>query len=175
HTRSKRDWSSDVCSSDLNEEGYETFVIPDDVGGRYSVLTAVGLLPIAVSGISINKMMDGARAAMKDLSESSLKKNPAYQYAAIRNILYNKGKTIEMLINYEPHLQYFSEWWKQLFGENEGKDLKGIFPTAANFTTDLHSLGQYIQEGRRDLFETVLHVKQSKIDVTVDIEENDTE
>lgn len=169
------DKSKGALKTVANEEGYETFVIPDDVGGRYSVLTAVGLLPIAVSGISINKMMDGARAAMKDLSESSLKKNPAYQYAAIRNILYNKGKTIEMLINYEPHLQYFSEWWKQLFGESEGKDLKGIFPTAANFTTDLHSLGQYIQEGRRDLFETVLHVKQSKKDVTVDLEDNDTD
>ncbi|GGB36784.1 glucose-6-phosphate isomerase [Virgibacillus dakarensis] len=148
-------------------EGYETFVIPDDVGGRYSVLTAVGLLPIAVSGISIDDMMDGATDAMNDYAEPSLAKNPAYQYAAIRNIFYNKGKTIEMLINYEPQLQYFAEWWKQLFGESEGKDQKGIFPSSANFTTDLHSLGQYIQDGRRDLFETVLYVTNAKQDITL--------
>src|SRR5699024_5817787 len=110
---------------------------------------------------------------MDDLTESELDKNPAYQYAAVRNILYNKGKTIEMLINYEPQLQYFAEWWKQLFGESEGKDQKGIFPTSANFTTDLHSLGQYIQEGRRDLFETVLHVNESKKEVTIENDKND--
>ncbi|HLR09508.1 MAG TPA: glucose-6-phosphate isomerase [Bacillota bacterium] len=149
-----------------DEAGYETFVIPDDVGGRYSVLTAVGLLPIAVAGIDIESIMKGAKQAMSDLAEPSLAKNPAYQYAAARNILYNKGKTIEMLINYEPHLQYFSEWWKQLFGESEGKDQKGIFPSSANFSTDLHSLGQYIQEGRRDLFETVLHVQTPRKDIT---------
>lgn len=154
-----------------NQEGYESFIIPDDVGGRYSVLTAVGLLPIAVSGISIDDMMDGAKAAMNAYDEPSLQKNPAYQYAAVRNILYTKGKTIEMLVNYEPHLQYFSEWWKQLFGESEGKDQSGIFPTSANFTTDLHSLGQYIQEGRRDLFETVLHVQHPKHDITVEEDE----
>ncbi|WP_164668279.1 glucose-6-phosphate isomerase [Virgibacillus doumboii] len=151
-----------------DKEGFETFVIPDDVGGRYSVLTAVGLLPIAVSGVSIDDMMQGAQTAMNDLAEPTLEKNPAYQYAAVRNVLYNKGKTIEMLVNYEPHLQYFSEWWKQLFGESEGKDQKGIFPASANFTTDLHSMGQYIQDGRRDLFETVLHVNQSKKDITLE-------
>ncbi|ASK62879.1 glucose-6-phosphate isomerase [Virgibacillus phasianinus] len=144
------------------EEGYESFIIPDDVGGRYSVLTAVGLLPIAASGISIDEMMDGAKKAADDLTVDSLERNPAYQYAAVRNCLYNKGKTIEMLVNYEPHLHYVAEWWKQLFGESEGKDQKGIFPASANFTTDLHSLGQYIQDGRRDIFETVLHVNSSK-------------
>ncbi|MFS0674386.1 glucose-6-phosphate isomerase [Ornithinibacillus sp. 179-J 7C1 HS] len=155
-----------------DEAGYETFVIPDDVGGRFSVLTAVGLLPIAASGINIDDMMQGALDAMQDFNEPSLENNIAYQYAAVRNVLYNKGKTIEMLINYEPGLQYFSEWWKQLYGESEGKDQKGIFPTSANFSTDLHSLGQYIQEGRRDLFETVLHVNKSKLDMT--LEEEDT-
>ncbi len=154
-----------------DEEGYESFVIPDDVGGRYSVLTAVGLLPIAVSGVSIDKMMQGAQAAMNDLTEPSLTKNPAYQYAAIRNVLYKKGRTVEMLVNYEPHLQYVSEWWKQLFGESEGKDQKGIFPASANFTTDLHSMGQYIQDGRRDLFETVLHVNKSRQEITLESDE----
>ncbi|SDQ29257.1 glucose-6-phosphate isomerase [Virgibacillus salinus] len=154
-----------------DEEGYESFVIPDDVGGRYSVLTAVGLLPIAVSGVSIDEMMQGAQASMSDLAEPSLAENPAYQYAAVRNVLYNKGKTVEMLVNYEPHLQYVSEWWKQLFGESEGKDQKGIFPASANFTTDLHSMGQYIQDGRRDLFETVLHVNKSKQDITLESDE----
>ncbi|MBP1950084.1 glucose-6-phosphate isomerase [Virgibacillus litoralis] len=154
-----------------DEEGYESFVIPDDVGGRYSVLTAVGLLPIAASGVSIDEVMHGAQAAMSDLTEPSLTENPAYQYAAVRNVLYNKGKTVEMLVNYEPHLQYVSEWWKQLFGESEGKDQKGIFPASANFTTDLHSMGQYIQDGRRDLFETVLHVNKSKKDITLESDE----
>lgn len=149
------------------EEGYESFIIPDDVGGRYSVLTAVGLLPIAVSGVSIDDMMDGAEQAEKDLADPSLEKNPAYQYAAIRNCLYNKGKSIEILVNYEPQLHYVAEWWKQLFGESEGKDQKGIYPSSANFTTDLHSLGQYIQDGRRDLFETVLHVNSSKQEMIV--------
>ncbi|MFD2208161.1 glucose-6-phosphate isomerase [Virgibacillus halophilus] len=157
-----------------DQEGYETFVIPDDVGGRYSVLTAVGLLPIAVSGASIEDMMAGAKAAMSDFSDPALASNQAYQYAAIRNVLYNKGKTVEMLINYEPQLQYFSEWWKQLFGESEGKDQKGIFPSSANFSTDLHSLGQYIQEGRRNIFETVLHVQSaSNEDITVTENEAD--
>lgn len=158
-----------------NQASYETFVIPDDVGGRYSVLTAVGLLPIAASGISIDDMMQGAQAAMEDLSEPSLAENPAYQYAAVRNILYNKGKTIEMLVNYEPQLQYFAEWWKQLFGESEGKDQKGIYPSSANFSTDLHSLGQYVQDGRRDLFETILHVNQSKQEITVEAEETNAD
>ncbi|MDC3412391.1 glucose-6-phosphate isomerase [Aquibacillus sp. 3ASR75-11] len=155
------------------KEGYESFVIPDDVGGRYSVLTAVGLLPIAVTGIDIVAMMEGAQNAQKELSDEHIENNPAYQYAAVRNVLYNKGKTIELLVNYEPSLQYFSEWWKQLFGESEGKDLKGIFPSSANFSTDLHSLGQYIQEGRRDLFETVLHVEQSLSDYTIEKDAED--
>ncbi|GAB2543931.1 glucose-6-phosphate isomerase [Gracilibacillus alcaliphilus] len=155
------------------EEGYESFVIPDDVGGRYSVLTAVGLLPIAASGIDIEAMMRGAQKAQEELNEADLDKNPAYQYAAVRNVLYNKGKTIEMLINYEPSLQYFAEWWKQLFGESEGKDFKGIYPSSANFSTDLHSLGQYVQEGRRDLFETVLHVEEPKSNITIEKEDQD--
>ncbi|AKP48246.1 glucose-6-phosphate isomerase [Bacillus smithii] len=156
-----------------DEEGYETFVIPDDVGGRYSVLTAVGLLPIAVSGADIEAMMKGAAQAREDFGHSELKNNLAYQYAAVRNILYNKGKTTELLINYEPGLQYFAEWWKQLFGESEGKDQKGIYPSSANFSTDLHSLGQYIQEGRRDLFETVIKVENPRHEVTIEAEEND--
>ncbi|AZB44202.1 glucose-6-phosphate isomerase [Bacillus sp. FJAT-42376] len=156
-----------------DEEGYESFVIPDDVGGRYSVLTAVGLLPIAVAGNDIEAMMKGAADAMNDFSSSELEENAAYQYAAVRNVLYSKGKTIEMLINYEPGLQYFSEWWKQLFGESEGKDQKGIFPSSANFSTDLHSLGQYVQEGRRDLFETVLNVENSRHELLIEEEEND--
>ena len=155
------------------EEGYETFVIPDDVGGRYSVLTAVGLLPIAVTGVDIEAMMKGAQAASEDFGKAELDENPAYQYAVVRNVLYNKGKTIEMLINYEPGLQYFSEWWKQLFGESEGKDQKGIYPSSANFSTDLHSLGQYVQEGRRDIFETVINVETPRHELTVEEEVND--
>ncbi|OEH94036.1 glucose-6-phosphate isomerase [Bacillus solimangrovi] len=156
-----------------NEEGYESFIIPDDVGGRYSVLTAVGLLPIAASGIDIEAMMKGATDATEELSSSELEENPAYQYAAMRNVLYNKGKSIEMLVNYEPSLQYFGEWWKQLYGESDGKDGKGIFPASANFSTDLHSLGQYIQEGRRDLFETVLNVETPRVEVTIEKDEQD--
>ncbi len=155
------------------EQGYESFVIPDDVGGRYSVLTAVGLLPIAASGVNIDDMMQGAHQAQVDFSEPDLDKNAAYQYAAVRNVLYNKGKTIEMLINYEPALQYFNEWWKQLFGESEGKDFKGIYPSSANFSTDLHSLGQYVQEGRRDIFETVLHVESPRHDLTIEEDAQD--
>ncbi|MGD6994226.1 glucose-6-phosphate isomerase [Sutcliffiella horikoshii] len=155
------------------EEGYESFIIPDDVGGRYSVLTAVGLLPIAVSGADIEAMMKGAADASRDFSTSELEENAAYQYAAVRNVLYNKGKTIEMLINYEPGLQYFSEWWKQLFGESEGKDQKGIFPASANFSTDLHSMGQYVQEGRRDLFETIIKVDTPRHELTVEEEAAD--
>ncbi|HLS60747.1 MAG TPA: glucose-6-phosphate isomerase [Virgibacillus sp.] len=169
------DKSKGALKTVAEQEGYESFIIPDDVGGRYSILTAVGLLPIAVSGISIDEMMQGAQAAMKDLTEPKLKDNPAYQYAAVRNILYNKGKSIEILVNYEPHLQYFGEWWKQLFGESEGKDQKGLFPASANFTTDLHSIGQFIQEGRRDLFQTVLHVNESKHDITLTAEDNNAD
>ncbi|EGQ3871624.1 glucose-6-phosphate isomerase [Staphylococcus pseudintermedius] len=154
-------------------EGYETFVVPDDVGGRFSVLTAVGLLPIAVAGIAIDAMMGGAAKAREELSSDDLSSNIAYQYASIRNILYNKGYTTEMLINYEPSLQYFNEWWKQLFGESEGKDLKGIYPSSANFTTDLHSLGQYVQEGRRFLIETVLKVENPEHDITIEEDADD--
>ncbi|EOV2133444.1 glucose-6-phosphate isomerase [Staphylococcus pseudintermedius] len=154
-------------------EGYETFVVPDDVGGRFSVLTAVGLLPIAVAGIDIDAMMGGAAKAREELSSDDLSSNIAYQYASIRNILYNKGYTTEMLINYEPSLQYFNEWWKQLFGESEGKDLKGIYPSSANFTTDLHSLGQYVQEGRRFLIETVLKVENPEHDITIEEDAED--
>jgi len=156
-----------------NDEGYETFVVPDDVGGRYSVLTAVGLLPIAVSGVDIEAMMDGAAKAREDFGQSELSENPAYQYAAVRNVLYNKGKTIEMLINYEPGLQYFAEWWKQLFGESEGKDQKGIYPSSANFSTDLHSLGQYVQEGRRDIFETVVKVQEARHELVIEEADSD--
>ncbi|CAG9609623.1 glucose-6-phosphate isomerase [Pseudoneobacillus rhizosphaerae] len=155
------------------EEGFESFIIPDDVGGRYSVLTAVGLLPIAVSGANIDEMMKGAAQAREEFSESELEDNIAYQYAAVRNALYNKGKTIEMLINYEPGLQYFSEWWKQLFGESEGKDQKGIFPASANFSTDLHSLGQYVQDGRRDLFETIIKVENPRHELVLEEAAND--
>ena len=167
------DQSKGALKTVATEEGFETFVIPDDVGGRYSVLTAVGLLPIAVSGADIEALMKGAAAAREDFSHSELEDNPAYQYAAVRNILYNKGKTIEMLVNYEPALQYFSDWWKQLFGESEGKDQKGIYPSSANFSTDLHSLGQYVQEGRRDLFETVIKVEKPRHELTIEKTEND--
>ena len=151
-------------------EGYETFVVPDDIGGRYSVLTAVGLLPIAVCGADIDLIMKGAYDAKKLYSSESLEDNDCYLYAAIRNILYRKGKTIEMLVNYEPALQYFIEWWKQLYGESEGKDQMGIFPAGACFSTDLHSMGQYIQDGRRDLFETVLYVENSESDIVIEEE-----
>lgn len=169
------DKSKGALKTSADKAGYETFVIPDDVGGRFSVLTAVGLLPIAVSGVEIDEIMSGAKQAMDDLSVPNLKENPSYQYAAMRNILYNKGKETELLINYEPSLQYFSEWWKQLFGESEGKDQKGIYPSSANFTTDLHSLGQYIQEGRRNIFETVLHVQAPKKELTLERAENDSD
>lgn len=150
-----------------DSEGYETFVIPEDICGRFSVLTPVGLLPIAVTGLNIEELLNGANDALAEYSEPNLLKNASYQYAAIRNILYKKGKTIELIVNYEPALQYFSEWWKQLFGESEGKDGKGLFPASVNFTTDLHSLGQYIQDGRRNLFETVIHVKRPKKDLLI--------
>lgn len=148
-------------------EGYETFVIPDDVGGRYSVLTAVGLLPIAVSGLDIIQIMKGAGDAVDEYSETDIMKNPAYIYAAVRNILYRKGKTTEIIVNYEPSMHYFGEWWKQLYGESEGKDKKGIFPASVDFSTDLHSMGQYIQDGLRNIFETVLNIKKPKYDVEI--------
>ena len=149
------------------EEEYETFVIPDNIGGRYSVLTAVGLLPIAVAGINIDKLIYGAKNAENKYNEKSVKYNECYQYAVVRNILYNKEKTTEILVNYEPKMQYFTEWWKQLYGESEGKDKKGIFPAGAMFTTDLHSLGQYIQDGERNLFETVISIEKSATDITI--------
>jgi glucose-6-phosphate isomerase len=152
------------------EEGYETFVIPDDVGGRFSVLTAVGLLPIAAAGIDIEALMAGAREGMVEYNNPSLKENVCYQYAAARNVLLNKGKDVEILVNYEPALQYFGEWWKQLYGESEGKDQKGIYPSSVNFSTDLHSLGQYIQDGQRFLFETVINVEQPTLDVVLEEE-----
>ncbi|MGX6962907.1 glucose-6-phosphate isomerase [Vagococcus xieshaowenii] len=152
---------------EADEEGWETFVIPDDVGGRFSVLTAVGLLPIAASGADITGLMEGANQARKDFSSDKLEENAAYQYAALRNILYRKGKVTELLINYEPSLQYFSEWWKQLFGESEGKDQKGIYPSSANFSTDLHSLGQYIQEGQRNIFETVIKLDKPRRNINI--------
>ncbi len=148
-------------------EGYEEFVVPDDVGGRFSVLTAVGLLPIAAAGVDIDKMMEGAKDAYLDYAEKDINKNDGLQYALIRNALYRSGKKIEMLVNYEPKLNYFSEWWKQLFGESEGKNNKGIFPASCVFTTDLHSMGQYIQEGRRNLFETVIKVENPLEDIDV--------
>ena len=141
-------------------EGYETFVIPDNIGGRFTVLTPVGLLPIAAAGGDIDELMRGAQDARKAYASSDLSENEAYQYAAIRNILYRKGKTIEMLVNYEPRLRFFNEWWRQLFGESEGKDQRGIYPTSGNFSTDLHSVGQYVQDGRRDLMETVVNIQK---------------
>lgn len=156
-----------------DSEGYESFVVPDDVGGRFSVLTAVGLLPIAAAGIDIDEMMKGAADAREVYSNPSLKENDAYKYAAVRNALYNKGKTTEILVNYEPSLHYFNEWWKQLYGESEGKDNKGLFPAAVDFTTDLHSMGQYIQEGRRILFETVINVEKAKYEINIEEAEND--
>ena len=155
-----------------DEEGYETFVIPDNVGGRYSVLTAVGLLPIATAGINIDKLMAGAKFAQGKYSDNDIKYNECYQYAVMRNILYKENKNIEILANYEPKLHYFTEWWKQLYGESEGKDLKGIFPAGVDFTTDLHSMGQYIQEGRRNLFETVLNIVNTTQDISIKPDED---
>ncbi|QQK77464.1 glucose-6-phosphate isomerase [Salicibibacter cibarius] len=150
-----------------NAEGYETFVVPDDVGGRYSVLTPVGLFPIAAAGISIRDLIAGAEEARRDYTDERLSHNQAYQYAAFRNLMYQKGKQIELLSTYEPKLTDFSEWWKQLYGESEGKDGKGLFPASAVFTTDLHSMGQYIQDGRRHLFETVLFVRKSRNEIQI--------
>ncbi|NLK61916.1 MAG: glucose-6-phosphate isomerase [Fusobacteria bacterium] len=149
-----------------NEEGYETFVVPDDIGGRFSVLTPVGLLPIAVAGIDIDKLIEGAKDAYNDY-KAPYENNDCYKYAAVRNALLRKGKSIEILVNYEPGLYYIAEWWKQLYGESEGKDGKGIFPAAVNFTTDLHSMGQYIQDGQRIIFETVLNVEKSAEEIII--------
>lgn len=151
-----------------NEEGYETFVVPDDVGGRYSVLTPVGLLPIAIAGFDIRELLKGAQnMAAFSATSSKIDVNPVATYAAVRNALYAKGKTTEIMVNYEPRLFYFTEWWKQLYGESEGKENKGIFPAGVSNTTDLHSMGQYIQEGMRNLFETVLSVEQSQHELRI--------
>ena len=153
-----------------DEEGYETFVVPDDVGGRFSVLTAVGLLPIAVSGADIDKLMEGAAAGRELALNAPFEENDAVKYAAVRNILLRKGKSVEVLANYEPSLHYVNEWWKQLYGESEGKDQKGIFPAAVDLTTDLHSMGQFIQDGARIMFETVLNVEESSDQIIINEE-----
>ncbi len=150
-----------------DQEGYETFVIPDDIGGRYSVITPVGLVPMAIVGIDIRKVFEGLNAAYKDLNTADLSKNPAYQYAVTRRIMQNAGYNVEMFVTYEPQLQMLAEWWKQLLGESEGKDGKGILPDSACFSTDLHSLGQFIQQGKKVLFETVLEVEKPTADLTV--------
>lgn len=156
-------------------EGYETFVVPDDVGGRYSVLTAVGLLPIAAAGIDIDKLMQGAASAREKYSEPDVMKNDCYKYAAVRNLLYRNGRSVEMLASYEPFMTMMCEWFKQLFGESEGKDGKGLFPASAIFSTDLHSLGQYIQQGERLLFETILWFTNPKEDVTIDFDNDNAD
>ncbi|MBQ8591540.1 MAG: glucose-6-phosphate isomerase [Lachnospiraceae bacterium] len=149
------------------EEGYETFVVPDDIGGRFSVLTAVGLLPIAVSGADIDKLMEGAASGRKAALELPYEENDALKYAALRNILLRKGKVIEVLANYEPSVHYVSEWWKQLYGESEGKDQKGIFPASVDLTTDLHSMGQFIQDGARNMFETVINIESPREEIII--------
>jgi glucose-6-phosphate isomerase len=154
------------------EEEYETFVIPNNVGGRYSVLTPVGLLPIAVAGVDIDKLLEGARFAQEKYSDANLKYNDCYKYAVARNILYNQKKSIEILACYNPKLHYMVEWWKQLFGESEGKDGEGIFPAGVEFTTDLHSLGQYIQDGPRIMFETVLWINKEDSDIKINLEDD---
>ena len=155
------------------EEGYESFVVPDDVGGRFSVLTGVGLLPIAVSGADITKLMEGAASMREKCLSKPFMENDSVLYAAVRNILLRKGKGIEILANYEPSLHYVGEWWKQLYGESEGKDQKGIFPAAVDLTTDLHSMGQFIQDGQRTMFETVIELEQPACEITLEKEEVD--
>ena len=155
------------------EEGYETFVVPDDVGGRFSVLTAVGLLPIAASGADIGRLMEGAQSMRKLCLETPIDKNDSVLYAAVRNILHQKGKDVEVLANYEPIFHYVAEWWKQLYGESEGKDQKGIFPASVDLTTDLHSMGQFIQDGSRIMYETVMELEQPALDITLKEEEKD--
>ncbi len=156
-----------------NEEGYETFVIPDNVGGRFSVLTPVGLLPIACAGINIEKLMAGAKLAQDNYNESKLKYNECYQYAVLRNVLYNQNKTIEVFANYEPKMHYMTEWLKQLYGESEGKEEEGIFPAGIDLTTDLHSMGQYMQEGLRNLFETVISIDEPKSNIKINSDDDD--
>jgi len=158
-----------------NEEGYESFVVPDDVGGRFSVLTAVGLLPIAVAGLDIDRLMEGAASARKKALETPYDANSALLYAAVRNILHRKGKSVEIMANYEPSCHFVAEWWKQLYGESEGKDQKGIFPASVDLTTDLHSMGQFIQDGARIMFETVLNVEESSAEILLQKEDVDTD
>lgn len=155
------------------EEGYETFVVPDDVGGRFTVLTAVGLLPIAASGADIDKLMEGAQTMRKSCMETEYEENDSLLYAAVRNILLRRGKAIEILVNYEPNMHYISEWWKQLYGESEGKDGKGLYPSSVDFSTDLHSLGQFIQDGSNITFETVLNVEKMSTDIIIGAEDAD--
>lgn len=161
------DQARGALKGEADEEGYQTFVIPDGVGGRFTVLTPVGLLPIAVAGGDIDKLMEGAAFAMENYSSADVDDNEAYQYVALRNMFYRKGKNTEILVNYEPSLQFFGEWWKQLFGESEGKDNKGIFPASANFSTDLHSIGQIIQDGQRNIFETIIKVDQPRHNMSI--------
>ncbi|CUH93867.1 glucose-6-phosphate isomerase [Herbinix luporum] len=167
------DKSKGALKNLATSEGYESFVVPDDIGGRFSVLTAVGLLPIAVSGADIAKLMEGAASMRKHCLEAPYEENDSLLYAAIRNILLKKGKTIEILVNYEPSLHYVSEWWKQLYGESEGKDQKGIYPASVDFTTDLHSMGQFIQDGQRTLFETIVNIENSSSEIIIEEEEVD--
>ena len=164
-----------VLKNLATKKGYETFVVPNDIGGRYSVLTAVGLLPIAVAGINIDELMDGAKQAMTDFGEENILENEAYKYAVVRNIYYSQGKLVEILANYEPCLHYLSEWWKQLFGESEGKNKKGIFPASVDLTTDLHSMGQFIQDGNRILFETVIGIEEDKENLVIKEEKEDVD
>ena len=166
------DKSKGALKTLAEKEGYEQFVVPDNVGGRYSVLTPVGLLPIATAGIDIDKLMEGAQTAQERYNDSNLKYNECYKYAVVRNILYKLYKNTEILVNYEPKMHYFTEWWKQLYGESEGKEQKGIFPAGVDFTTDLHSMGQYIQEGRRNLFETVISIENSATDIIINKDED---
>ncbi len=161
-----------ILKSLSNKEGYQTFVVPDDVGGRYSVLTAVGLLPICVAGINIDELLNGAKNMREILSSNE--DNDCYKYALIRNILYNKGKKIEIMVSYEPSLHYINEWWKQLFGESEGKEGKGIYPSSVENTTDLHSMGQYIQQGERIIFETVLNIQEDEYEIKINKQQEDS-
>ena len=165
------DKSKGVLKTMSDKLGYQTFVVPDDIGGRYSVLTAVGLLPLAIAGIDVQAMLDGAKKAQKDLNNKELS-NPAWQYAAGRQFFSRQGKTTEIFSFYQPELKFFSEWWKQLFGESEGKEGKGIFPSSIELTTDLHSLGQYVQDGQRNLIETVLWLKDSGEDLKIEADKD---
>ena len=169
------DKSRGALKSLANEEGYESFVVPDDVGGRFSVLTAVGLLPIAAAGMDIDKLMEGAASGRKKALEDPYESNDALLYAAVRNMLHRKGKAVEIVANYEPSMHYVSEWWKQLYGESEGKDQRGILPAAVDLTTDLHSMGQFIQDGARIMFETVLNLEESQAEILLNKEDVDTD